>query len=156
MKTADLDSNVKAAKAKASAGSLTKKELAKRKTQATISIQGISSGTPTATFQGIMAKVSQIMGCQLTHKAGNEELKQYEWKEARSAAGEWNGKITIQFSTEEEVKQIFYAIHGMGAEIEGTCYAIEIENPLLELDGTKTWQGAAPNQSPGGPSSGYQ
>ncbi len=60
------------------------------------------------------------------------------WQPATDFQGNWSGKLWIQADHESTTEKIFNKVHGLGVEVNGSCYVLEAANLMQTQDASKT------------------
>ena len=102
----------------------------------TLKVQGLSTGRPSEVLQALIGHVSASLGAQLRLSDGQSTLKTHEWLDQKDVHGQWTGRISLKNKSEAELRNLYDRIHGLGMEIEGVCFTIELENSYFDLDAT--------------------
>ena len=126
MKPTNLEAMLKGMKAVAATKNLPDEVARRRKLKLEINVQGIVCGDPNALAQMIMLKIQEKTGCTLVQQLGQGEMGDMQWQAGTDFLRFWNGRVWIQAATEQIGDLIFKNIHGTGLEVNGRCYAIEV------------------------------
>ncbi|CAK0836583.1 unnamed protein product [Prorocentrum cordatum] len=106
------------------------------KLQATLIIQGATSGARHGDPKVIMQKIATTTRQAWKLQEGAGDLQPMEWTAMVDGFGQWLGKVLLQARSQEDIAHLFAEVHGSGIEIDGICHVVEVESNHVRLDGT--------------------
>ena len=112
-------------------------EATRARLQVEIEVAGIDGGNNADLPGTLMNNISAGIGVQLTEITNiGQDLVRGTWRGGRQEGG-WNGRISLQLGSADDIPRVYKCIHGKAVIVSGTTYTVAVTtvtNAYLDAD----------------------